>query len=92
MWLIFVLVVMSQIFSYLYLQATAPRKPDPSVGAIYVTRMQGDTVYLTKARSYFCNGPIFDIGLFFFGLPVIFYEVWALHKGSKKRKEEERQA
>ena len=88
MWLIFVLVMMGQIFSYLYLQATAPREPDASIGAIYLTRMQGDTVFLTKAQSYFCNGPISDIGLFFFGLPVIFWEVWAQQK---KRKEGERQ-
>ena len=75
----------SQIFSYLYLQATAPRKPDLSIGAIYVRHMQVDTVYLTKAQSYFCNDEIINIAVSF-GLPAIFYEVWAQQKRLKKKK------
>ena len=80
----------SQIFSYLYLQATAPRKPDVSVGAIYLRHMQGDTVYLTKAQSYYCNDEIIDIAVFW-GLPAILYEVWAQQKRAKKQREDLRQ-
>jgi hypothetical protein len=89
--LIFFLATISQIFSYPYLQATAPRKPDASIGAIYLRRMQGDTVYLTKAQSYYCNDRIIYIAVFC-GLPVMLYEAWAQQKRSKKQKEEERQA
>jgi len=80
----------SQIFSYLYLQATAPRKPDVSVGAIYLRHMQGDTVYLTKAQSYYCNDEIINIAVFW-GLPAIFYEVWAQQKRAKNQRKDLRQ-
>jgi len=64
--LISILAGTSQVFSYLYLQATAPRKPDVSLGAIYLRHMQGDTVYLTKAQSYYCNDEIINL-LYFAG-------------------------
>jgi hypothetical protein len=89
--LIFFLATISQIFSYLYLQATAPRKPDASLGAIYLRRMQGDTVYLTKAQSYYCNDWIVDIAALC-GLPVMLYEAWAQQKRTSERKDEERRA
>lgn|GEM_PF-6931357 len=88
--LISILLGTSQIFSYLYLQATAPRNPDVSIGAIYLRHMQGDTVYLTKAQSYYCNDEIINIAVWC-GLPAIFYEVWAQQKRAKKQKEELRQ-
>jgi hypothetical protein len=88
--LIFFLLTTSQIFSYLYLQATAPRKPDISIGAIYLRHMQGDTVYLTKAQSYYCNDEILNIAVFC-GLPAIFYEVWAQQKRAENQREDLRQ-
>ena len=84
--LISILAGTSQVFSYLYLQATAPRKPDVSLGAIYLRHMQGETVYLTKAQSYYCNDEIIDIaGLCF--LPAWFCEVWAQKRARKQREE-----
>ena len=77
----------SQIFSYVYLQATAPRKPDVSIGAIYLRNMQGVTVYLTKAQSYYCNDEISNIAVFC-GLPAIFFEVSAQQKRAKSQKED----
>jgi hypothetical protein len=52
--------------------------------------MQGDTVYLTKAQSYYCNDLILNI-VVYLGFPVIFYEAWTQHKRAKKQKEELRQ-
>ena len=88
--LISILAGTSQVFSYLYLQATAPRKPEVSLGAIYLRHMQGDTVYLTKAQSYYCNDEIINFAVFC-GLPAIFYEVWAQQKRAKKQREDLRQ-
>jgi cytochrome c oxidase assembly protein Cox11 len=85
---IFVLVAVSQWCLAMYFRAAAPKTPDYGRGAIYPVRIQGSSVYLTRAESYCYNDWVLYIG-FVLGMPVIFYEVMAHRKLSQARQERE---
>jgi len=84
---IFILMTLSQIFLGVHFQASAPRKPDSSLGAIYPVRIKGDIVYLTSTESYCYNDWIVVIGAVC-GVPVMLAEALARRKRSKERRTE----
>ena len=85
--LIFFLATLSQIFLGVHFQASAPRKPDSSLGAIYPVQIKGDIVYLTSTESYCYNDWIVVIGAVF-GVPVMLGDALARRKRSKRRRAE----
>jgi len=80
---IFILVTLSQWCLGVRFAAKAPTTPDYQRGAIYPVRIHQSVVYITSAESYCYNDWIFIIG-WLCGAPVIFYEVLAQRKRSKK--------
>jgi len=85
--LIFFLATLSQIFLGVHFQASAPRKPDSSLGAIYPVQIKADIVYLTSTESYCYNDWIVVLGAVF-GVPVMLRDALAGRKRSKRRRAE----